>query len=370
MKISKALIILLVLLGTLFALPEYGKAESGVVYEVGDIVLNVRSEPSSGGTVIGKLQRGDQVIAFKEEHGWIQTYYAGKEAWVAAHYLIMKDRPNKISKAENQELKVTGQSVYVRSGPGTNYSVIGSTTVGDTYNIVAKDNGWYKIKLHDGSAGWIASWLTNKPSNTNNSKDQNNKVTATVPDKVKGISTSNPLKGYTIVLDAGHGGKDPGAIGLEGIKEKTLNSQTAEQVANVLRAKGATVVETRTSDRFLSLDQRAEISNAYNTDAFISIHYNAFPIQTVSGIGAYYSSKSKDFALAEDVQDSLSNTLPLFNRGLYQEEFRVLRKNNAPAVLLELGYLTNPSDLSIIQTTGYQEQAAHAIADGLVNYFD
>jgi N-acetylmuramoyl-L-alanine amidase len=369
MKISKALIIFIVLVGTFISLPKQGSAESGDVYEVGDIVLNVRSEPSSTGPVIGKLHKGDQVIAFNEHYGWLQTYYDGEEAWVAAHYLTKENQENAITKSEPQELEVTGQSVYIRSGPSTDFAIVGSATIGDTYSMVETEADWYKIKLHDGSTGWIASWLTDKSSKADASEEQTGKKTGTVAEEVKGVSTSSPLDGYNIVIDAGHGGKDPGAIGLNGTEEKTVNSQTASEVAKVLSAKGATVIQTRSKDTFLSLDRRAEISNTYNTDAFISIHYNAFPVQSVQGIGTYYSSLNKDHALAEDIQNKLSGSLPLYNRGLFQEEFRVLRKNNAPAILLELGFLTNPGDYATIQTTGYHHQVAEAIADGLINYF-
>ncbi|MFD2629731.1 N-acetylmuramoyl-L-alanine amidase [Oceanobacillus kapialis] len=371
MKFSKILILFAVLVGSLLVLPHDGEAETGEVYEVGDINLNVRSEPSGTGPVIGQLQKGDQVISFEEKYGWVRTYYAGEEAWVAAHYLTKMSQENQAIKPDKQRLQVTGQSVYIRTGPGTDYAIKSSASAGNTYNMLTKDADWYKIELADGSTGWIASWLTDKPVQENKSSNQKEQKQETTAQEVRGVSTNknNPLDGYNIVIDAGHGGKDPGAIGIGGVEEKSLTSQTADQVADVLREEGATVIETRVKDTYLSLNRRVEVSNAYNTDAFISIHYNAFPIQTIHGIGAYYSSQNKDLALAENIQNSLASSLPLYNRGLYQEGFHVLRNNDAPSVLLELGFITNRGDVTAIQSAGYNQKVAEAIADGLEDYF-
>lgn len=136
----------------------------------------------------------------------------------------------------------------------------------------------------------------------------------------------------------------------------------------MLRNYGATVIETRTSDYYSSLDERANLSNAYDTDAFISIHYNSFPIVSVQGINTFYYSDA-GYQLGKHVHSNLSSTVPLTNRGLGQTGYKVLRNTDAPAILLELGFITNPYDLSVIQTADYQQTVAESIAQGLLNYF-
>src|SRR5699024_6053119 len=109
------------------------------------------------------------------------------------------------------------------------------------------------------------------------------------------------LEGLTIVLDPGHGGKDPGSIGLDGVQEKDFIMNISEKVAQQLQAAGADVVFTRTGDYFISLEQRVGISHDHNADAVISLHYNAFPVITVQGINTYFYSNGANQELASEI---------------------------------------------------------------------
>lgn len=175
------------------------------------------------------------------------------------------------------------------------------------------------------------------------------------------------LSGYTIVIDPGHGGKDPGAIGHNGVLEKDLILVTAKKIAEKLREAGAKVILTRTDDYFVSLNDRVKISNSHDTDVFISIHFNAFSVGYVGGINTYYYRDGR--GLAHKIQATLANELPLKNRGVIQHDYRVLRDNQPPAILIELGFITNTKELSTLQSTNFQDEVARSITIGLIEYF-
>ncbi|WP_430789965.1 N-acetylmuramoyl-L-alanine amidase [Virgibacillus flavescens] len=334
-------------------------ADTGTAYEVGTSSLNVRSAPTQNAAVLGSLHPGDEVIVFQEHYGWAQTYYGGQEAWVASQYLYPADQSGNASNASTSNtVSVNTEGVHVRSGPGTNYSILGFAASGDTYTKVETQNNWHKVLLQNGSTGWIAAWLTN----SYNGGHSTVRAVAEPP-----LDSKGSLEGYTIVLDPGHGGNDPGAIGFNGALEKNLTLSIAEVVASHLREAGATVNMTRQNDHYLSLKSRTEFSSKYETDAFISLHYNAFPFMSVNGISAFYYASGQE--LAASIQNQLDQQVSLHNRGVQFGNYHVLRENNDLSVLLELGFITNPNDLFLIQTNGYQRNVAQAITDGVKNYF-
>ncbi|MHA6250579.1 N-acetylmuramoyl-L-alanine amidase [Oceanobacillus sp. CAU 1775] len=361
---SIKLFIAIILVLPFFLIVQDTAQANGATYEVSSSILHVREEPAANSTIIGLLKKGDKVTIFQEKYGWAQTYYAGKVAWIAKHHLIATNtttkQPTPVSQVSGNEVTITASSVHVRSGPGVNYTSIGGTTAGKNFTVVDRSGDWLKISLAKGKTGWIAAWLTT---------DAKQKTATTPAASVPVKSSNNSLAGINIVIDAGHGGRDSGAIGIDGVYEKDIVVNTARQIANTLRAYGATVIETRTADYFLALDERIDISNAYNTHAFISVHYNAFPVMSVSGLNTFYTGINGR-ELAQNVHNSLATSLPLNNRGMVPANYKVLQQTNAPAILLELGFLTNPYDMSVIRTAGHEQQVAEAVANGLLNYFD
>src|SRR5690625_3132833 len=128
---------------------------------------------------------------------------------------------------------------------------------------------------------------------------------------------------------------------------------------------------TRENDRFLLLEDRVAISHAYYTHAFISLHFDAYPISTVNGFSThFYSSFGNDRKLAQFIQTGIAEQVNLNNRGIVQSNLHVLRENKDLAVLVELGFITNPYDFATIQTTDYQQGVAEGITNGLINYFN
>ncbi|MCR8642213.1 N-acetylmuramoyl-L-alanine amidase [Paenibacillus sp. N1-5-1-14] len=177
------------------------------------------------------------------------------------------------------------------------------------------------------------------------------------------------LVGKTIVIDAGHGGKDAGAIGQSGINEKDLTLQTALNIKQELETRtGAKVILTRKEDDFLSLAERADLSNEQKADLFISLHCDAFEEGSVGGITSYYY-RHEDYEVAQTIHSLLyQDFLQTRDRGVLYGDFQVLRDNEAPSVLLELGYISNVEDENRIQSHLFQTHAAKSITDGIITF--
>ncbi|MFA5523811.1 MAG: N-acetylmuramoyl-L-alanine amidase family protein [Tissierellales bacterium] len=182
-----------------------------------------------------------------------------------------------------------------------------------------------------------------------------------------------------IVIDAGHGGKDPGAIGPNTkVKEKDMNLSVALKLDKILKELGFRTILTRSTDEFIVLQERAEIANRNNADAFISIHFNANGKSSVAGVQTLYcpayDGKAKEgdqYPFAKAIQDALLLGLNRQDREIIRRsDLVVVRETNMVAALAELGFLTNPAEEKIIMTDDYHEKAAQALANGLVSYFN
>ena len=176
-----------------------------------------------------------------------------------------------------------------------------------------------------------------------------------------------------IVLDPGHGGYDPGAVGPGGTHEADINLDIAEKLSQMLKQNtGWKVYLTRKDDRFISLSQRTAKARRLNADMFISIHSNADKKGRERGIETYahYNSSEKGWALAWYIQDSLVNSLRLRNRGLKSNNFQVIRETpNMKSVLLEIGFLSHPAEESLLKENNFRKEAASAIFAGIKKYY-
>lgn len=172
-----------------------------------------------------------------------------------------------------------------------------------------------------------------------------------------------------VVLDPGHGGRDPGAVGRGGLQEKTVVLPVSLRVAEILRAQGIQVIMTRSDDRTLDLEPRVTIANQANATIFVSIHANAISLSRpeVNGIETYYFSESGR-RLAEIIHDSILPASGMRDRGVKQARFYVLRNTNMPATLLEIGFVTGSEDAPRLSDPAWRERMAQAIADGIIRY--
>ncbi|OGX26552.1 MAG: hypothetical protein A2787_04420 [Omnitrophica WOR_2 bacterium RIFCSPHIGHO2_01_FULL_48_9] len=215
-----------------------------------------------------------------------------------------------------------------------------------------------------------------------------------------------------IVVDAGHGGKDPGATGKSGMKEKNVVLDIARRLAKNLSQSGIEVVMTRDDDEFLTLEKRTEIAARSNADLFVSVHANSNPSRSIDGLEVYYMGQflkkdkkeeqrlknqgilyshlemeqgsadlekilsdmmhtykqAESRSLASHVASDTAKSSGAMTRGHKEARFFVLRNTLIPAILIETGYLTNAREEKLLATDDYRQKIADGVAESLCNY--
>lgn len=191
------------------------------------------------------------------------------------------------------------------------------------------------------------------------------------------------LVGRLIVVDAGHGGPDPGAVGSAGQREKDIALIIAKQLAVELRKTGALVIMTREGDRILSdgsatlltgkrrdLAHRLEIAERNKADILVSIHLNAFPGQSEYGAQTFSQhGRPEGKRLAASIQVELNRILQNSGREALEGDFYLTRMSTMPSVIVEAGFLSNAAEARLLSDPGYRSRVAHAVASGIVRYF-
>ncbi|UOQ64089.1 N-acetylmuramoyl-L-alanine amidase [Staphylococcus epidermidis] len=252
-----------------------------------------------------------------------------------------------LSDEDTGQITIT-ENAELRTGPNAAYPVIYKIEKGKSFKKIDRKGKWIEVQNHAGTEKcWVAGWHTN----LNIPADQS--------------LSSNPLKGKTIVLDPGHGGSDQGASSSTPSKslEKNYTLKTAKELKKLLNKEGAHVKMTRSNDKYVSLDDRN-----IKGDAFISIHNDALDSSNANGVTVYWF-KDKQESLAQTLNSAIQKKALLTNRGSRQQNYQVLRQTDIPAVLLELGYISNPTDESMINDQLHRQVVEQAIVDGLKQYF-
>lgn len=391
-------------LGTLVLTAAPGEAHADNTYsaKVYTDSLKVRSQAGENTKVIGSLRSGDVVTVKDENLGWLKVENANVSGWVAGYYLKKEDGSaasatvktsssgiRTVSAAASSSSKgssvatggkalVTANAVIIRSGPGKSYEFLGSANRNDAVTVLEHQSGWSRVQTSYGAYGWVsAKYLQGGSAAQTKSAVQKQKAVnvstaaAQSPKAKTADIQSGSLQGKLIVLDPGHGGNDPGTIGTTyGLVEQELNLKTAKYVRDYLVSRGARVEMTRTSNSERpSLASRAQLSSAVGADAFVSIHYNSALSASANGTMVCFYSESKDLGLARAIEAPLKGGVGIRNNGLAFGNFKVIRENSVPSVLLEMGFLSNASDEGKISRDDYHRSAAKAIADGLQLYF-
>ncbi|MFO7030938.1 N-acetylmuramoyl-L-alanine amidase [Limnospira fusiformis CCALA 023] len=176
----------------------------------------------------------------------------------------------------------------------------------------------------------------------------------------------NPNSRVSVVIDPGHGGSDPGAVGVGGIREKDVVISISLQVQQILEQNGVNVVMTRTDDRTIDLEPRVSLANRVGAVAFVSIHANAAYRAGATGVETFYHQTG--YSLAQYIQNSILANFSLHNRGVKQARFYVLRNTTMPSALVEVGFLTNPNDARLLADPAQRTRMAQAIAQGILQY--
>jgi len=169
----------------------------------------------------------------------------------------------------------------------------------------------------------------------------------------------------TVVVDAGHGGKDSGAYRRYGPAEKMVTLDVAQRLDRKLRESQLKTVMTRSTDVFIPLDDRVNIENSQKNAVFVSIHFNDSRRRGIRGFETYYHSGAS-FDLASRIQDKLMTIPNSANRGVHTANFRVLRNATCPAVLVECGFLSNRSEGREAGDSEYRDLLADRIAEAIV----
>ncbi|MFM7381800.1 MAG: N-acetylmuramoyl-L-alanine amidase [Microcystaceae cyanobacterium] len=182
------------------------------------------------------------------------------------------------------------------------------------------------------------------------------------------VRPTRSRQAVTVVIDPGHGGRDPGAIGLRGQQEKVIVLAIARAVARELEAQGINVVMTREDDRFISLKGRVVKAESVKADIFVSIHANAIGRgrSHISGLETYHYQSGA--SLARSIHRSILNRVAVRDRGVRRARFYVLRKTSMPSTLVEVGFVTGAEDNRKLANPQYRQRMAEAIAAGIMNY--
>ncbi|TKD70251.1 N-acetylmuramoyl-L-alanine amidase [Pseudalkalibacillus hwajinpoensis] len=310
--------------------------------EVQARILNVREAPGMDNRIISQLPSGSVVEEVKKENDWsFIRYENGQTGWVDNSFL-----------KETQKSGISGyatilyQATNLRSGPGLEHGVIAQASLHEKYQIVTKEGQWYQVALHDGMSAYVAEWVVSTASQLSTKQNLNSKE--------------------TVVLDAGHGGNDSGAQGITTF-EKILTLRTTSTIAEKLKSAGVRVILTRDSDTYISLGERTTISEQYNADAFVSIHFDSTVDPTANGTTTYYYEQS-DMSLASAIHNKIGDDTSLRDRGIRFGNYYVLRNNRQPSVLLELGFLSNPWEEQLVNRIDYQAEITTEIADGILSF--
>lgn len=311
--------------------------------------LHVREQPTTNSASVGSLTRGNQVTIDGESGDWYQISYQDISGFVHSSYILREDSGSEQIIGTGE---VTASSLNVRATASTNADTISSLSQGTVVDLYEEADGWFKVKVGS-TFGYIHGEYVEATLGGGN-----------------GGGGNGGLNGKTIFLDPGHGGNDPGAVENGSIYEKTIALSVSNKLKAALESEGATVVTSRTTDTYVALSDRASSANQSGADIFISIHANSWHDAGADGIEVLYERSYEGEAsmrLAQSIQSRLASGLQLRDRGIREENLHVLRNTTIPSVLVELGFMSNPSDLNKLQNN--QDEYVNELVNGLKDYY-
>uniref|UniRef100_UPI00403F3482 N-acetylmuramoyl-L-alanine amidase n=1 Tax=Anoxybacillus sp. FSL W8-1294 TaxID=2954655 RepID=UPI00403F3482 len=244
---------------------------------------------------------------------------------------------------------VTTSSLNVRQTPSATGTLVGTLKRGQVVDVYDINGYWAKIAYNGQFAYVHKTYL-----------------------KLRNMAGS-PVKGRIIVVDAGHGGKDTGAMS-GGANEKTVVLGVAKWLKEKLEKAGATVVMTRETDVYPTLQDRVDMAKDNYAEMFVSIHTNSATNTSAKGAEVYYDSSTNPNAeeskkLAQYIQEEIVRMANMVDRGVKNNRLYVLRNNSVTSVLVELGFISNAEDRAKLTSAEYQNIYAEAIYQGIVKYY-
>lgn len=378
--------------------------------------LNVRATANANGQILGKVNTGDKLWAYSINGNWIEVSYNGKKAYISSSYAKFIDTEGLTFNLSSATNKALTSAATVYRGTNTSSKIITTLPVGTQVPVYGTKGDWSIVTVN-GIPGYILTSATvqNVVSNTNTvgrvttnslnirqSASSNSDIIGSLPlnaiVSVNSISnwwaniTYNGVTGYVhktylhlmnktgssvkdriIVLDPGHGGTDPGAVN-GSYTEKAVVLDVAKRVQALLEQAGAKVVLTRSTDVFIPLNDRPTIALNNYADMFISIHTNSFTTGSPKGTETYYNDSSstnlqEEKNLATLINNQIVSNLGMTNRGVLDANFAVTRPLDMPAILVELGFISNASDLEKLKSDYHKQLFAQSIYNGIESYY-
>jgi N-acetylmuramoyl-L-alanine amidase len=332
----------------------------------------IRKGASTNYAVASSLKENDQLLIINEVNGWLNIETtSGTRGWI----LKEQTSPFSLKRFITPTTYKDGNDSYLVWQKPMNFKFTYSTTSNQlkitqgitdveapSFNVL----GIKTVAISNTSGNEKSIILTFEPGYTFTIRNFSNKVV------IKVLPTG--ILGKKIIVDAGHGGDDTGAIGPKGLKEKEANLGTALFLKDELEKAGAIVTLTRSNDTFLELWERTDIANLSNADAFISIHSDSFSTTSI-GTTTYFNTSvnfngPRSRALGECIQKTLYTSLNTYNRGVKEQDFYVNRMNELPSILVELAFISNPKEEALLDSDTFRQKAAIGIRKGLEQYFN
>lgn len=188
---------------------------------------------------------------------------------------------------------------------------------------------------------------------------------------------ATPVTNRTVIIDAGHGGGDPGAIGINGTLEKDINLNIALKLQKFIEENGGVVLMTRTEDGMLAENKREDMKirkklrDENSSDIFVSIHLNSFPSANCSGAQTFYANDDNSKLLAEKIQKNMVKFLDENNPRVAKKltDVYLLKNVNLPSVIVECGFLSNSNEERLLSDDEYQSKVAFSIYSGINEFF-
>ncbi|PGK51234.1 hypothetical protein CN918_25940 [Priestia megaterium] len=315
--------------------------------------LNVREEPTITASLVTVLKKGETVDIKQTQGDWMLVTSNKVEGWVSKQYVTMNNLID-TKKLPTPTVYVSANELNVRAQANTQTSIKGTIKKGTAAKVLDEKGDWTLISTNT-TKGWVMTqYLSNSyPTNIHKTK--------------------------TILLDAGHGGNDPGAVGYDGTREKDLTLQLALKVQRQLIEKGYKVEMIRTDDSSCNnltnvskeLRCRVQQSKSTGADIYVSIHINSSlngqGTETYYNLSNPYPMESK--RLAQSIHNHYQPIFNSINRGVKTENYYVIKHNTIPSTLLEIGFITNIFDLPKMKDSEKQSEVAAGIASGIDEYF-
>ena len=354
-------------------------------------VDNGRYYVGSNGEWVRNAQKPATTTTNTAKQGWVQSgaswYYLDangsvvRNAWIGNYWLGTDGRMATSSWVDNGRYYVGSNGLWVQGAKKPAEKKQGWVKSGSDWYYY-DDNGTLARNKWAGNY-WLG---TDGKMATNSWVDNGRYYVGSNGAWVKDASRDKNTK-RSIFLDPGHGGSDTGAIS-QGVREKDLTLSVYNKVSSKLASLGFTVLTSRTTDKDVDLVDRAEEANNAGADMLLSIHFNSGGRGVARGIETYYYQSQADIPskinqanhnnperlekskkLALKVQQNLLYQTGASDRGVKRASFAVLRETSIPSILVELGFLDNPEELSKIRTSEYQDRLANGIVDGIIAYY-